>query len=170
MENTKLYRAIAWEAMRMFEKEGIPFIFASVVINKTEQEQRKTFASGHHNRARIILSWLFAQLVKRQIIQNQNIFGFAKQLQAFLPELVEDRWNSIKWEGDFSLEKEKDFDYPAFPFEIDSFAINTKLVSQIINKKRWEIAELKQPKFPTAHLDTDTRHDDIDDLYHRKGA
>ena len=168
MENTKLYRAIAWEAMRMFEKEGVPFIFASVVINKTEQEQRKAFASGHHNRARIILSWLFAQLVKRQIIQNQSIFGFAKQLQAFLPQLVEIRWDAIKWEEDFSLEKE--FDYPVFPFEIGHFTINTKLVSQTINRKRWEITESKRPKFPTVQLDTDTRHDDIDDLYHRKGA
>lgn len=171
MEKSELYTAISWEAMRMFEKEGIPSIFVSVLTNKTEKEQRKAFTRGQHNRPRIILSWLFAQLVKRQIIQNQSIFDFAKQLQTFVPQLTEERWDAIKWEGDFSLKKNKEFDYPTFPFKLDNFGVTTKLVSQIINEKRWQIAESKCEKFPTVHLDADyTGHDDVDDLYHRKGA
>jgi hypothetical protein len=147
-----IYRAIAWKAMELFEKEDIPFCFVPVKAYKTKQKQKRVFSGDHHDSGRIILYWLFLQLKKRHMIQDQNVFDLAEHLQQFLPELIDERWEESKWNGNFSMSKVMEFNYPVYPFELDNFSINVKEITKRIDEGREKFWKSQLPVFPTFAL------------------
>jgi hypothetical protein len=159
-----MYNAILWEAMRLYDQQEIPFVFVPVRAFRTEQEQLKAFEGDHYDRARFTLTWLFEQLSKRQLIQEQTVFALAQRLQTLLPEAVTTRFECIK--------KNNSFMYPPFPIVLDAFTLDTKAMARQADRKRQKIAEANRPKFQTVKVPKDEVRDpyELQELYRRGRA
>lgn len=151
-----IYKAITWEALRLFDQQEIPFNFIPAISYKTKAEQIKAFEGDHFDRTRFTLTWLFEQLKKSHIVQDQSVFDFAEQLQYLLPGIKDERFEVIQ--------NGRNFNYPPFPFQIDNFSLDTKLMSKEADKQRVRIWKSKLRKFKTFKLHKD--EDDGTNDYH----